>query len=227
MQMESDMIKTLDRIAEAIEKASQPGLIEYLAIGISLISVVVSGIAIIFAVNVADKQNKIALFEKRYAAYCEFLCLDKLSRTLKDIEFQPQFNGSIKLSLDEISNEFIKNRTLLLNVLKICLSWNIDVDDWETTILQMDNYIKNFQLSIFSLIFLFKFDESFNIMEDEVQDIFRNMSEMICLVFEESYESDDRIKEANRIKIELTTAIDDFYRKYANAMEKQLRVSMR
>lgn len=63
------MTQTLEMIAEAIEKSSQPGWVEYLAIGISLISVVVSGIAILFAVRVADKQNKIALFEKRYGAY--------------------------------------------------------------------------------------------------------------------------------------------------------------
>lgn len=63
------MQQTLGMIAEAIEKASQPGWLEYLAIGISLVSVVVSGVAIIFSVRVADKQNKIALFEKRYGAY--------------------------------------------------------------------------------------------------------------------------------------------------------------
>ena len=70
--MGSDVTQTLEMIAEVIEKSSQPGWVEYLAIGISLISVVVSGIAILFAVRVADKQNKIALFEKRYEIYMQY-----------------------------------------------------------------------------------------------------------------------------------------------------------
>lgn len=71
--MVSEMKQTLEMIAEAIEKSSQPGWLEYLAIGISLISVVVSGVAIIFAVRVADKQNKITLFEKRYELYMRYM----------------------------------------------------------------------------------------------------------------------------------------------------------
>lgn len=67
--MESDIIQSLEMIAEVIEIAAQPGWVEYLAIGISLISVVISGVAIVFAVRVADKQNKIALFEKRLECY--------------------------------------------------------------------------------------------------------------------------------------------------------------
>lgn len=67
--MESNITQTLEKIAEVIEKTSQPGLVEYLAIVISAISVVVSGIAILFAIRVADKQNKISLFEKRYEIY--------------------------------------------------------------------------------------------------------------------------------------------------------------
>lgn len=63
------MIQALQTIADNIQATSQPGWVECLSIVISSISVVVSGIAIWFAIRVpkqiAEQQNKIALFEKR------------------------------------------------------------------------------------------------------------------------------------------------------------------
>lgn len=225
--MESELVQAINSITESINVLAQPRCIDKLAVGFSFLSIIVSGAAIFFAIRVANEQNKIALFEKRFAAYSAFLRFNKLSETLRSIEFQPQFNGSIKLSINEVSDEFIKNRTLLSEVLKNCLFWNIDAGDWKTAILQIDSYMTNFQLSIFSLIFLFKFDESLSIMENKLQEIFNNMLELIHLIFAEAYESNDRIEKANRIKIELTTEIDDFYQKYIGVMEKQLRVSKR
>lgn len=71
--MESEMIQALQTIADNIQATSQPGWVECLSIVISSISVVVSGIAIWFAIRVpkqiAEQQNKIALFERRYDCF--------------------------------------------------------------------------------------------------------------------------------------------------------------
>lgn len=65
--MESEVIQALQTIADNIQVASQPGLIEYLSIGISLVSVVVSGVAIWFAIRVpkeiAVRQIKVQTYE--------------------------------------------------------------------------------------------------------------------------------------------------------------------
>lgn len=83
--MESEMIQALQTIADNIQAASQPGVIEYLSICISLVSVVVSGVAIRTAARVpkeiAEKQNNIVLFEKRY----EVLCLYKMCKVFANM----------------------------------------------------------------------------------------------------------------------------------------------
>lgn len=84
------MIQALQTIADNVQAASQPGWVECLSIVISSISVVVSGIAIWFAVQVpkeiAKDQNKIALFEKRYKVYSEICCCNTFSLGLEFAE---------------------------------------------------------------------------------------------------------------------------------------------
>lgn len=84
------MIQALQTIADNIQAASQPGWVECLSILISLVSVVVSGIAIWFAIRVpkqiADRQDKIALFEKRFECFQLFKQCYVLYRRSKDGE---------------------------------------------------------------------------------------------------------------------------------------------
>lgn len=88
--MEPEMIQALQTIADNIQAASQPGWVECLSILISLVSVVVSGIAIWFAIRVpkqiADRQDKIALFEKRFECFQLFKQCYVLYRRSKDGE---------------------------------------------------------------------------------------------------------------------------------------------
>ena len=67
--MESELTQVVNSIRESISALAQPGFVDWLAIAFSCFSLVISGVAILFAVRVADKQNRIALFEKRYAVY--------------------------------------------------------------------------------------------------------------------------------------------------------------
>lgn len=71
--MDFEVVQTLTAIKDSIDALAQPRLIDWLAVGISLMSAAISCIAIWFAVRVpkeiADKQDKIALFEKRYTIY--------------------------------------------------------------------------------------------------------------------------------------------------------------
>lgn len=77
--MESELIQALAAIKDSIDAAAQPRTIDWLAIGMSFISIVVSCAAIWVAVHIpgkiADRQDQIELFEKRYAFYnCLIKC---------------------------------------------------------------------------------------------------------------------------------------------------------
>lgn len=71
--MESELVQAINSITESINALAQPRFIDWLAVILSFFSVVLSGTAIWFAVRVpkkiADRQDKIALFEKRYECF--------------------------------------------------------------------------------------------------------------------------------------------------------------
>ena len=71
--MEYELIQAIDSIANNIYALAQPRFIDWLAVILSGVSIIVSGAAICFAIRVANKQNKIALFEKRYEIYMRYI----------------------------------------------------------------------------------------------------------------------------------------------------------
>ena len=83
--MESELIRAVDNIANNIDALAQPRLIDWLAVLISVLSVLLSAAAICFAVKVADKQNKIMLFEKRYEIYNIFCKCIIFARMLENL----------------------------------------------------------------------------------------------------------------------------------------------
>ena len=90
MQMESELLQAINNIVNSIDALAQPRFIDWLAVVFSFLSIAISGVAIWFAVQVpkkiADKQDKIALFEKRYRAYSSLLTLQMFSHAI-DKEF--------------------------------------------------------------------------------------------------------------------------------------------
>lgn len=119
--MENEIIQQLDVIAKNIQALAQPKFIEYIALGISFISVLVSGIAILFAVRVSNKQNKINLFEKRYKIYDEiqrcnnFSNIIELAKEKEDIKilFLSAFNENVlfnETKLNENDNIYINKQ---------------------------------------------------------------------------------------------------------------------
>lgn len=80
----------LGNITDAIYALAQPTYFDWLTLFASFVSVVVSGLAIYFAIlipkNLANQKNRISMFEKRYDMY--LLLLD-LHGIFKDIEQSP------------------------------------------------------------------------------------------------------------------------------------------
>lgn len=66
----------MKEIVEAINKLGETNCIDYVQLVATVVSVIISAIAVIYAVKVpkkiAEEQNRIALFEKRYSLYVDF-----------------------------------------------------------------------------------------------------------------------------------------------------------
>lgn len=62
----------MEELISAIQQLGQPGCIDYIQMIATVVSVVISGVALFYAISVpkkiASEQNKIALFEKRFMA---------------------------------------------------------------------------------------------------------------------------------------------------------------
>lgn len=86
--MESELFQAIDNIANNIDALAQPRFIDWLAVALSFFSIIISGIAIWFAVQVpkkiADRQDKIALFEKRMQCLKGLLTIVGLSDSIKN-----------------------------------------------------------------------------------------------------------------------------------------------
>lgn len=79
-EMRFEMRKLTRDITDAINNHSKPGIYERINLAISGLSIFLSALAIIFAIlipkQIAEEQNKIALFEKRFEAYQEIKIID-------------------------------------------------------------------------------------------------------------------------------------------------------
>lgn len=71
--METQLIQAIGNIANSIDALAQPRLIDWLAVVLSFFSVVLSVVAIWFAVQIpkkiADRQDKISIFDMRMQCY--------------------------------------------------------------------------------------------------------------------------------------------------------------
>ena len=110
-------------IAKSISQASAPDLIDYLSLIISAIGIVISGLAIWFAVSVPVKigtrQDKIALFDKRFEFYDVLRQCIGFARMIQNIQtkneirlfFIASFGREVIKSTDE---ETLNQRDVLL-----------------------------------------------------------------------------------------------------------------
>lgn len=88
--MESELVQEIHNIANSIDALAQPRFIDWLAVILSAFSIAVSGIAIWFAVQVpkkiAEQQDKISLFDKRFDTYCIMTTCIAFGKSLKQID---------------------------------------------------------------------------------------------------------------------------------------------
>ena len=184
--METEIIQQLDVIAKNIQALAEPKFIEYIALLISFISVIVSGLAIWFAVQVpkkiADRQDKIALFEKR------LLCFQELNRHISfckvignDCEqIRHQFkhwfmDGLHEISVDE-SILYIKNNIrIMYNIPFLFYGINEnEIDEIDVNFLILVYHLMSYKKDI--TLELSKYKKSINDFTDRhLEEIIKNI----------------------------------------------------
>lgn len=143
--MESELIRALTAIKDSIDAAAQPRTIDWIAIGMSFLSIVVSGVAIWFAARVpkkiADRQDRIALFEKRFQCYTAIQTLIACSNQISSLTTNHEVQIAFRIWLDPqngiIKNIPFENLLLKLNQMKpILVAGRFLFKEYDDTLLQ-------------------------------------------------------------------------------------------
>lgn len=223
--MDFEVVQTLTAIKDSIDALAQPRLIDWLAVCVSLMSAVISGVAIWFAVRVpkkiAEQQNKIALFEKRYHAYTSLLTLQRFSSALNK-EFlkdnTPDEHGllwhiSAKAGLCclHFAASFGYQPQLLKDELNI------------KSVSQTLMILKEFEMDLYTVPFIFDFvgDEKDKI-EKEISEIFEPLFIFMTEVTTYNFKQDYKINDKNRQ--EFIKKTNEFIEKYAESFEQELKI---
>lgn len=111
----------LQLLIETMDNLSQPHFFDWITIFISGISILISSLAIFFAVKIpktiASKQNTISLFEKRYNTMIEIIDILNLKHTIKivlSLHEKYELKG-IRKSLAIYTFSFLKESNLKTN----------------------------------------------------------------------------------------------------------------
>jgi len=213
--------KSTRDISNAINNHPKPGKYEWLTLAISGLGIIISAVAIFVAIlipkQIAEDQNKIALFEKRYEVYHEIKVindfLDDYYYTYLDVtrvdnfpeELSPE--GVLAENLTQEQREAIYFNTLWLGEIQINQYPNID----KTTVIVRQQAQK---VGYASLLF--------DITEDE---------KMLCDKFFKSYNAmiDRYVILSKADFYKLSGKFDDSYERYdltnvLEMMEKQMEL---
>jgi len=169
--MESELVQAINSITESINALAQPRFIDWLA-------VILSGLAIWFAVQVpkkvADRQDKIALFEKRYNFYIVLVnvlaFITELAILLKD-------------------GTELKKPVIWLTFSKAFLQEQEDDTISVKEIKNQMDFKYRYYISIISQVyFLFDLEKS---DEDLINNLRKNVTSLLC--FDNTYDEELKI----------------------------------
>lgn len=84
------MEENFKMLINAISALDPPDYLDYMQLAASIISIIISAVAVIMAVRVprkiADRQDKITLFDKRFASYEVFMIYEAFAWQIEKIE---------------------------------------------------------------------------------------------------------------------------------------------
>lgn len=184
-----------------------------------------SAFAIVFAIRVpkkiADIQDRIALFEKRYGAYSSLLTLQMFSHAI-DKEFfkddTPDEHGAI-WDISAKAGLYCLQFATVFGYQPRLLHGQLNAESVSQTI----TILKKFETELYMLPFLFKLtNDEKDDMVKEISDIFEPlllfMTDVATYTFQEYCEIDDKNRQ------EFINAVNSFSKKYAEKFEGELKI---
>lgn len=186
-------------------------------------SVIISGAALIFAifipVRIANRQDKIALFEKRFAAYSDFLDIKTFAEIIKTDDFSFVGDSDSEKRLQVIV-EFQRRKELVLWHFNAIIG-AVPKEVGSNTLQKVMSLLSEKEMSIHSLQFLYckklKKLTTPEKLNKEIEQMFISLGS-----FMRDVSLNNTVNDQDRI--DFTTNVIAFYDKYADFFEKHLSV---
>lgn len=184
--------------------------IDIASVGISAVSLI---FAILVPVRIANRQNKIALFEKRLNVYSELMKVVRFSDWLSEYN----------IDNTNVINEFSMSRNTICIINQFCLFFNCSTSiDSSTSSFNNDisSAIKRNRLTVDTIPFLYgkKLGHQRESMEKDIDSIYR-----LLTVFITSLNTDSK-NEINKNKNSFVLTIEEFLKKYETTLENLLKM---
>lgn len=178
-------------------------------------------LAIFFAIRVANKQNKITLFEKRLEIFNTIISLKEFSDSLKNVEFE--------LSNDAINESCKKNRIIIISHMNVCFGLNIDYREKKEYLYEIHRCIEELKRKVTSTHLLFSFYSSEK-MKSDSQEVINTIENLIIGIFllDEAKKMKKEPKiytDPNACKQNFIKQMDDFYQQYYQVIEDKLNLN--
>ena len=208
----NELINVLDQIRQLLEHDFW-----------ELISIIISGAALIFAilvpVRIANKQNKIALFEKRFEAYANLLMLKAFSDILKKKECSFDSKIIAEANPQNIDGERGRRSSeVLLNFQSFFYKGDKRPDGVDLARVMLYT-VRNLELSLQTLPMLYSKNLK-NRGEDANKEITKTFEDLAALI--NSLVTCDVNSELHRTNF--IAQMDLFADKYSNVFEKGIRL---
>ena len=186
----------MEELINVIQQLGQPGCIDYIQIIATVVSVVISGVALFYAISVPKKiareQNMIELFEKRYEL---FQCYEKCVAFACSL----QRNCEIEQIIRSCKNHFFFD----------CKNADIDA-----TL----EFIHKMEHSLHQMVFLYP-----DILDEDVNRLYRSFYNLILdLAIPDAQEED--LQKLESSKNEYIMCVDGFKKKYHKTIVKQIQL---
>lgn len=204
-------IEFLNSIASAISDLGKTSWLDITSLFVSAASLL---FAILIPVRIANKQDKIALFEKRLYVYTELLTLVQFTDFLKN------GNTYIYENQDELSASINTNRIIIQfsNIFKCDMQFGLSMSYFYECIFPA---IERNKLAINSLTFLYAKQLGRKRIEvsREIDVIYHYLIEYMKSICSEKASEDDYNNEILYI-----SSVDSFMQKYQSTLEYPLKI---
>ena len=98
----------MEELIRVIQELGELSWMDYVQLILTIITIIISAVALIFAIRIprkiAEAQNKIALFEKRYNIFQFYEKCISFSNALKRAETLEEMQKSCNFSFDSTNN---------------------------------------------------------------------------------------------------------------------------